>query len=525
MDVEPVESTIRLSILSPVPFVFLCRYSSCIKFEDRVVLTYPFIKVECTNFFRRIYSNVHATIIPSRNPKRKGKRGNRFSVLLVGIDSMSKQNLRRAMPKTHSFLEQHFHNLKGYNKIADNTFPNLMAILSGQNAHQLRDSCSNKVKMDGCDVIWGAFKDLGYVTAYAEDLSKIATFNYERPGFRDPPTDYYYRPYVIAADELGKSLWHAMDYCAGPETSAERILNLVRDFSISFKDVPSFGLFWMNSFSHDDVNMPSAMDEKVLEFLRDASFRSSLKDTVMVFLSDHGFRFGDIRYTHTGWLEERLPFIYVSIPESFKAKFRERYEAFAVNTGRLTTPFDLYCTLQELLEMGNSSYRAKGSRGCPDCRSLFEEVAENRTCRQAAIDQHWCTCIAFSRVNTTSDVMREVARFIVDEINVLVRGFDEGGNCFGYDLKDVVAGSTSDYYPTVRYFLVLIETDPKARFEATVEVRSTSRRNDFKLLGDVSRVDRYKSSSECVRDPTLRKYCYCIAAPVKSSTTCTFLNC
>ncbi|KAJ8931099.1 hypothetical protein NQ314_016035, partial [Rhamnusium bicolor] len=397
--------------------------STCKEFKDNTVISYPFIKVVCSNPFAEVYTNVHATAIPTENQK-SGDRGNRFSVLLVGIDSISKLNLRRTMPKTYRYLEDNFINLKGYNKIGDNTFPNLMAILTGQNKAQLEKNCSTKVKLNNCDIIWDTFRTFGYVTAYAEDECNIGTFNYDRP--------------------------------------------------VSFKNVPSFGLFWMNSYSHDDINIPSAMDEKVLEFLGDTRFKSSLNNTIMVFFSDHGFRFGDIRYTHTGWLEERLPFIYFHVPTSFQNSFPKKYRELLVNTQRLTTPYDIYNTLQEVLKLGNRTYKSKRSIGCPNCQSLFKEIDDLRTCKKAAVDQHWCTCTGHIYINPKDDLVILVAEFVVKEINSYVKSFTEGRSCSRYVLKKVITAGMSQSYQnelneTVHYFLVIIETKPDAMFEATVE--------------------------------------------------------
>jgi len=38
-----------------------------------------------------------------------------------------------------------------------------------------------------------------------EDAPKIATFNYLKPGFLEPPTAYYLRPYSLAIDKNVKN--------------------------------------------------------------------------------------------------------------------------------------------------------------------------------------------------------------------------------------------------------------------------------------------------------------------------------
>ncbi|KAJ8926963.1 hypothetical protein NQ314_020629 [Rhamnusium bicolor] len=261
-------------------------FSTCVNFKEKVIISHPFIRVICRNtFYINVYENIHATVILTEAQKKViRKNSSIFSVLMVGIDSISKQNLMRTMPKSYEYLEENFINLKGYNKIGENTFPNLMAILTGQNTTQLEKTCSDTDMQDKCDFLWKTFRDVGFMTAYGEDTPFINTFNYARKGFSSPPTDYYYRPYFIAAEKLSrvKSDCHAR-FCAGPEASGERTLNNAKDFSITFKSLPSFGLFWTNAFSHDNINCPSAMDDKILQFLSDENFISSLSNTIFIF--------------------------------------------------------------------------------------------------------------------------------------------------------------------------------------------------------------------------------------------------
>ena len=130
---------------------------------------------------------------------------NPFSVLFVGIDSISRLNLLRSLPLTHQFLvDNEWLPLKGYNKIGDNTFPNVMAILTGFNESYAYSKCDPKKlnKLDHCPMIWFDFKKLNYITGYAEDEAWINTFNYKKKGFTEPPTDYYFRPYIQGSEKL-----------------------------------------------------------------------------------------------------------------------------------------------------------------------------------------------------------------------------------------------------------------------------------------------------------------------------------
>jgi hypothetical protein len=260
------------------------------------------VMVKCKTSLGVVYSNVHAAISSRHVPESKMKcnwtsETTPFGVLFVGIDSISKMNLVRTMPKTYEFLRgRDFYDLKGYTKIGDNTFPNWMAILTGKAWTQIYEHCDpKKNKMSNCDTMWDKFSDLGYITAYAEDESSIGTFNYNRKGFASPPTGFYMRPYVEQLSSIKKFGMHT---CSGPESSGDSIMNLSKHFAITFQHHPKCELFWMNTFSHDTLNLPSSMDTSVEQFLK--GIYDHLNNTIFVFFSNHGFRFGEIRYTHTG---------------------------------------------------------------------------------------------------------------------------------------------------------------------------------------------------------------------------------
>ncbi|KYB29144.1 uncharacterized protein LOC664132 isoform X2 [Tribolium castaneum] len=506
--------------------------SECVPFEGSVEITDNVVLVLCKNSLgSEIYKNVHAVVTPRDLPPRKKQlpqTSNFTGVVLVGIDSISKLNLVRTMPKTYTFLEGHdFLNLRGYTKIDDNTFPNLMAILTGKRWEEVYKHCApDKNTMNNCDIIWDKFNDLGFITAYVEDMTEIGTFNYNnRLGFGAPPTDFYFRHYMIASERLPSI--RRSHTCSGPENTGERIMNLAKDF-LTIKHYPKFGLFWMNSFSHDNINLPSSMDEKIVSFLKDIYDR--LDNTILVFFSDHGFRFGDIRNTHTGWLEERLPFIYLHFPPTFKQQYSKEYLNFLINTKRLTTPFDLHMTLQDVLLLANQSYKVRPSQACPKCHSLFQEIQESRTCEDAAIDQHWCVCKGHAYINPLTPIVQKAADFMVGKINAIVRSGDGGNLCAHYYLKKVTSSGLSDEYQneanqSVSFLLIMIETRPPAKFEATIEIGAKGNKPDFRLLGDISRTNRYGDNSKCIKN-WLQKYCYCdgLFTSIKSAI-CHFLNC
>lgn len=153
---------------------------------------------------------VEKKMVPPIKVNKTTNHPDKFSVLFFGIDSISRLNLMRTMPLTYKYLNskpKEWIDLEGYTKMGDNTFPNLIAILTGMTVDQLRKNCwkSHSSKIDDCPFIWKEFSNQSYITAYLEDHPGISTFNYEKYGFLNNPTDYYSRPYLMGGKKFLKT--------------------------------------------------------------------------------------------------------------------------------------------------------------------------------------------------------------------------------------------------------------------------------------------------------------------------------
>lgn len=506
--------------------MFQCfSMTKCQALVNSVTLTseQQFVMVKCTipkiwkN--KEVYTNLHARVPIRKHIEPKLKKNitpeqQRLSVLVVGIDSISRLNFIRAMPKTVTYLQKTgWIEMKGYNKMDDNTFPNLMAILTGMNYTQVRNTCmtDNKTPVDSCPFIWKNFSQEGYVTAYGEDEPTIGTFNFQKTGFFKTPVDYYMRPFMLAAEKNTKiKKKDNLKTCLGPTLSIEHIYKYASDFATTFRDNLYFALFWMNSLSHNNVNTPSALDIRSLKFLQELTNNGVLNNSLVVYLSDHGMRFGKIRETYVGWLEERLPFIYIWVPEWYRKLYPQKFSNFLDNKEKLTSPFDLHLTLQDILYGSHDN----GTRSCPECVSMFDRVPWNRSCEDVGVTEHWCTCSEYRSLSTEGTSVRSMVRFVLNEINSLLdsgKAFtDNSTKCAKLSVKRILAVRSKVYEHKLGYdeYVVLFETLPgQALFEATV-----SHSGQFKLLGTVSRINAFGAQSKCMNDAFLKKYCFCVKA-------------
>ncbi|KAF7994458.1 hypothetical protein HCN44_003930 [Aphidius gifuensis] len=478
-----------------------------------------------------VYENIHAIINPLKvkdkltkssvkNSTLPTKNQQKMSVLMLGVDSVSRLNFHRTLPKTLSYLnDNEWYNLKGYNKMGENTFPNLMAILTGQESDTAYERCKphEAFGLNNCPFLWNNFRNIGYVTAYGEDTVPISTFNYLKTGFWSPPTDYYMRPYMYASEKLLKIKKRFREnYCTGPELATDRIFNYAIDFAKTFMNKPYFGFFWTNTISHEDMNGPSSMDEHFLQMFRDINDSGIINDTIIIFLSDHGTRWGGMRDTLVGWQEERLPFIYLHLPKWIDDN-ANIFQALRLNEHRLTSPFDIYETLREVLI--NSGGYADKSSGCLNCQSVFKPVPITRGCDDAGISPHWCACNAYEETSKNNKIAYYGANMFIEHVENIIKHYKNNKGqrlCAKLKIKKIIRvdkiiglnnNDTINGDNIEGYFYLVEVTPGGGKFELSMR-RDENGKYTIKNE-EIGRINFYQDASKCL-DHGSKRFCYCL---------------
>ncbi|KAK3094781.1 hypothetical protein FSP39_006181 [Pinctada imbricata] len=270
-------------------------------------------------------------------------------------------------------------------------------------------------------------------------------------------------------------------------------------------------------------------DEPHLKFLKHLKHSNYLNNSVLFYYSDHGLRFGNVRQLYVGKMEERLPFMFLVFPNWFMKKFPEYANNLRTNSRRLTTPFDIYETLTDILYFKDNILSRQGykNRGM----SLFKEIPKSRTCENAGILPHWCTCAKYRTLPTSDVIVRNIALFVVSEINRQL--FDVSDLCADLSIQKIrTAGmllqsdkvlrfqdSVNDvinrtvFYgeraKTVVDYQLTLQTHPGGGvFEATVQYNELI--GSFKMMTEVSRINKYGHQSDCITSHALKKFCFCI---------------
>ncbi|XP_050666531.1 uncharacterized protein LOC126966489 [Leptidea sinapis] len=493
-------------------------FTSCEKFEDghTFKLESDFINVRCNSYNNEnetlvIYDDVYA--FTKKVKKTKAYYENcesKYNVLMLGMDSMSLSRVVQTMSRTVSFLKNNYWlGFRGFHKIGENKFDNLIATLTGVDSESVTEKCSNQ--MDSCNnlMIWKTFQEAGYVTAYGEDyLALPDTFSINFT-FTRPPTDHYMKPFFAAAE---RDAHHKRLLCTGKIPSGQQLLEYALDFVTTYRNESFFGYFWMNSFSHSPEHQPENADKLFENFFNRLFYTGTLSNTFVIFFSDHGIRFGPYRDSVEGYYDDRMPFLFIWPPSSFKVKYPESYKAMAVNQYRLMTHYDLYKTLLQVHKLScnipnnNISIVAKGSF---KHQSILKVISENRSCSDVNVDEQLCSCHNLYPFDEHDTEGLKVVPVLVSYLSNMTSTIPTKHctKCLNLELGSI---SRIHFYHDKNndhvYYVVAIKMLPaNITYEATI----VSNESKFQIVGQVNLISEYNGLGTCTINHNDRIFCVC----------------
>ncbi|XP_034253581.1 uncharacterized protein LOC117652630 isoform X3 [Thrips palmi] len=506
----------------------------CVPFNDSIAVPHEFVRVTCTDPAsperREVYLDYFG-FVPVRRPRgasagasaREHVSEDALSVLVVGMDSLSRLNMIRKMPKTRAFLERRLaaSSMLGYNKVEDNTFPNLVPLLSGLSVPELKKACwtNSTTHFDACPWIWKSFNAKGYVSMFAEDTAWMGLFHYLSRGFVNQPTDYDPRPLLyIGEKHLARGGGNNAQYCIGQRHQIEVLfdygLKFVRGMATQRRKF--FSVIWGTSLSHDLLNQPDEADAMYERFLADIHDTGVLNSTALVFLSDHGLRFGNVLKTYQGHLENMLPTMYVVLPDWVRRRYKQAVKHLQCNRHRLLTVYDLHRTLGHMTDLSTledervladsdrvrrafSSKGPQGKRRRPRAIGLTTAIPSTRTCQDAGIPTNFCACQHLTKAQPFEVDVQFAAAFVVREMNALLSRSPQCWNASLDAVLDARRGAplrTGDLAEDAdeREYQMRLRTQPgNALLSAAVRVHVKTGR--MQLAGSIGRLNAYGNTS------------------------------
>ncbi|XP_017843855.2 uncharacterized protein LOC108600667 [Drosophila busckii] len=459
-----------------------------------------------------IYHDVHF-FLPAPAPAANQTHGKRLSVMILGLDSMSHMHYLRMLPQTASYVQQLPHvEFWGYNRVGRNSYPNLVPLLSGLSEQQLARNCENfNASYDDCNFIWKQFKAAGYNTTYAED-SRGSTFNYAKPGFKQPPADFYLRPVMVEIDKHTRSSVdkEALIHCSWDRSYGAVLREFLYRLLPHLAAGPHFSFFWEVQGVHDYFNFAPLLDAHYTRLLQQLQAAGVLEHTLVLFMADHGIRLGAFRNTGQGMLEENQPMLIALYPRWLAEAYPLALAQLHANAHSLVTTYDLHATMLDLLDLQQleqtqiqvRTAALSNARGI----SLFLPIPDERDCHSAGIPSQFCLCHKLSSISTNDERAQRAARFVVKSINNILEDYTL---CHRLSLHELQAAYLYDLSLDIDQFeiKVRLRTWPGlGGFEGTTRFTH----NSLTLIGAIIRTNRYGNQSYCVHNYRIEMYCYCL---------------
>ncbi|CAL2045114.1 unnamed protein product [Caenorhabditis brenneri] len=375
-----------------------------------------------TEIFKYHYAQIVSKKTNIRNKTIEKSTEEFPSVIMIGLDSMSRGNFVRQMPKTYKYMQDlGFIDMKGHMKIHDNTYGNLLAILTGKRGEfKAEMNESWHIAFDDFEFVWKSFSEKGYVTLFAEDRPDIGTFTYKNllRGFLQQPTDHYLRPYWISAFWSLISRRSAAS-CYDNKPQHKMQLEYLETFLEKYENKRKFAFWWSQDMSHGFLNLIGRIDDDFEEFLK--TNKKRMEDSIVIIFSDHGHRYDKIRETVIGRIESRMPFHSIRIPDGVKKKYPQIVENLKLNSKIMTTQFDVNDSLRKISsgKIGESWSQTDRKRSY----SYFDPFPKRTGCFEAGIPSDFCPC--FSEIEIPKNEAKEAAGELMRIVNDLLENTEQ----------------------------------------------------------------------------------------------------
>ena len=375
--------------------------------------------------------------------------------------------------------------------------------------------------VDNWPWIFKEFEAKRYATLFSEDTPTLASFNYRLHGFTEPPTHHFSRYFWQAAGGTSP-------YCIHSKPQHLIHFDYIETFFEAYAAKAKFGFAFLTEISHNSLDNVYLAANDFFQLVKRLHTKNLLNNTMLVVMGDHGFRYGGARSTLQGKLEERLPFLSITLPPWFGKKFPHIVRNLEDNANLLISPFDLHATFKHILTYPGLP------QNLPRGRSIFDIIPKSRDCAGAGVAEHYCPCVRWEPVSKDHWSIRQAAQTVVAHINSLTSSDAEITKlCARLELVEVVNGYQKipnikmqqyvgpvDIHGRVPKFAegsmpivecmyqVQLRTAPG---DALFEVAVTHTSGKFQVDGELSRINRYGDQPKCIQKerPDLRKYCFC----------------
>jgi hypothetical protein len=384
---------------------------------------------------------------------------NNLTVILIVVDSTSRQSFFRNLPQVSKYFLQKFkkpekdfvfYDFLFNHAIASKTLPNLIPILTGQSYQSLAKILSN-YSIDNAShseifksverkTLWSYFKQKGFVTHFSYDtVSDYLSTIIGRSISSDHILSNFWH--------LSQKIFHYTDFnekiqCISDSYPHDYSFSYMRDFLENYRFSNKF-IYTHLSVAHEKSGTRLAtMDKSLLSFI--IWTLEKFKDLNLTFflISDHG-RPGGSPVMAESRAEVVLPFNFLLSSQSV-INHLKAHDHLKQNTRKMTSRFDLFKTLKLLAHFPYENYSQlrKTSKNIKteveSVNLFFEDIPETRECKDVGVPMEFCFCTNWKIIDFEHWEDDETLKFLIYASLEFLNKKRLSINCPSFQLKKII---------------------------------------------------------------------------------------
>ncbi|OMJ92731.1 hypothetical protein SteCoe_4482 [Stentor coeruleus] len=427
-----------------------------------------------------------------------------LSVIIIIIDSVSRQSLFRNLPQTVNFLNTYMSNsaygkdftmfdFLNNNAIKPKTIYNMVPIYTGQSYSSLYSKVANKTWENESDQllfkenekksIWHEFKNQGFLTMFS--FETVEDYLSEIIGKK------------IIADHVVCNFWNMANkyfgfsdfserkqVCIGGLPSYKHSFNYLLDYLVNYPGMNKFAYIHLSIAHEKSGNRLYNADSDFLVLLNEIInlHKSRQENLALFFMSDHG-RGKSSPLSFESLAEQVQPFtILISSKEIIKDM--KGYYNLQNNTNRLTSRYDIYKTIRLLAHYPYMDYHElikenkKISTEYPSKNLFLEQIPTTRTCEESGIYMNYCFCRPLKKADIGSWKTNRALNYFIEasirNINTINSKKIDNKGCDYVELDQILSIEYFEYEQGVEYGPVLYVIQYNTTKSANIQVKGSS---------------------------------------------------
>jgi len=515
----------------------LNNQSAYFNLQDNQLILNETIEVYCTALngylnLKKKYKNLHVQIVskltPNNNNNNKANTDQckPMNIILLSYDSLSRVSWFKRIPKTTEYIlnKMNFKLLYGHSILGDGTPACMIPLLTGRLENELPSTLKSDPNGTFVDqaypFLFNELKANNYYSFHMEDWPQVSAFTYRLRGMSNNTAHHYMRAYQTHLWSKVSSAYFSNrdDFCIGSVKRHKKALNLLTDFIQTYSNTTTtqshhhIGIMHYIENSHDSNDRGWQIDNDLLQFLMDNFKENNFQNTAILLYSDHGQRFSAERLSQQGYLEERMPFVSIYLPDQYRKENPVKFNNLIKNSQQLTTALDIYQTLRELTCLSPFKNDTNKIRSI----SLLESIPFNRTCKDIGLSLHFCICeLDWGSLDVNDAIAQQAIHFVIKYMNsVIVKPVND--LCEYLQLDRLITVQTVKIESS-NFFKLNFATLPNyANYEAMLKLDKYEKfaieSPDF-----ISRTNTYGNQPKCLENTPkrhsffidMRKFCLC----------------